>query len=84
MISGSFAIKNITGKVVDRFHPLEILQGFDDLETLEMQQAATGDMGRFLALCRNSAHQEATERGWFDTVRPNLHKPIMRQEMSEL
>jgi len=61
-----------------------IPMGFCDSETLFMQCAEGGKMGVFLSKCRTAAHKAATEAGFFDSEKPNLHKPVMRQEISEL
>ena len=59
-------------------------QDFTAELTLELQQAEPGDFGRFLSKCRTEAHKAATEAGFFDAVRPDFSKPIMRQELSEI
>lgn len=83
-VLGGILIKNAFCQIGEAHKSLEILSGFDDAETLQMQSAATGDYGRFLALCRNAAHAALLKAGYFDPERADLSKPIMRQEMSEM
>ena len=59
-------------------------QDFTPELTLELQQAEPGDFGRFLSRCRTEAHKAATEAGFFDTVRPDIRKPVMPLELSEI
>ena len=66
-----------------RFTHIITPQDFTDELTLELQQAEPGEFGRFLSKCRTEAHKAATEAGFFDTERPDLSKPVMRQELSE-
>ena len=70
-------ITSITGPKGSEFGTLEI-------PDFTGQKTAYGEMGRFLSLCKTEAHRVALEMGYFDAPRPNLHKPVMLQEMSEI
>ena len=59
-------------------------QDFTPELTLELQQAEPGDFGRFLSKCRTEAHKAATEAGFFDPARPDIRKPVMPLELSEI
>lgn len=83
----SFAIESVMCALscggAKQFTPIEIPKGFDTEATHYLQAHTHGDFGRFLSKCRTEAHKAATEAGFFDPVRPDIRKPIMRAEMSD-
>ena len=84
----SFAIESVMCALscggAKQFVPIEIPKGFDTEATHYLQAHTHGNEGRFLSKCRTEAHKAATEAGFFDPVRPDIRKPVMPLELSEI
>ena len=79
-----FAIDKVSARMPNGEHmPIEIPTGFDAMETYRFQ-AEDGPLAKFLSRCRIAAMKAATEAGKFDPQRPDLRKPVLQQDISEM